>query len=188
MGFWSRLFGKKHAATEAPTEPLAGAELQEEVPVTDEDIALFSDADPAMRAAIEEARRTYPEFLKVLQEAPDSIDECLMKYGFPAEQVEVEHMFLDELTWDGENLVGVLASDPQYTNKWECGDRVVVDPEQISDWAYLKDGKGHGGFTFKYMWSRFGEQERAMYGEHPPFAWFGLQQPTGPTGLDWAKQ
>ena len=96
-----------------------------------------------------------------------------MKYAFPVEQgpTEVEHMFLADFELEDGSLYAYLASSPQFTDAEEEGDRIKVEPNQVSDWLYVTLEETLGGYTFIVMWENFSEEEKSMYKDHPPFCW-----------------
>lgn len=149
-------------------------------PSDDTPIQWFKGEDPGMQKAIDLAQKNYPKFASAIKKDAQRIvpaaEASLMKYAFPAQKrgVEVEHMFLGGLYFNREDIVGELASQPMYTRKVKEGDEIIVDPERVTDWGIVIDGKCHGGYTFKFMWKNFSKQERDMYREHPPFAWMDL--------------
>lgn len=163
MAFFSKFFGNSDSDSD-----------------DDNPIAWFKGEDPGMQKAIELAQQNYPKFASAVKKDAQRIvpaaEASLMKYAFPAQKrgVEVEHMFLGDIYFDGENIVGTLASQPMYTRKVKEGDEVIVDPERVTDWVIVIDGKCHGGYTFKFMWKNFSKEERRMYAEHPPFEWMDL--------------
>lgn len=95
------------------------------------EVAYIRADDPAMTAAIAEARRTLPEFLAVLAKPDPLITNVVFK--FPLEGKE--HIWVDHVARDGDYLTGQLANDPVmagYTYRQE----VRVKLSDISDWAY----------------------------------------------------
>ena len=149
---------------------------------TDESIAWFAEEDPGMREAIQRAQDSFPKFEAELvlesRRIVPAMEECLMKYAFPARKgsgVQVEHMFLSDVFHNGSEVVGTLASDPEYTDGVEAGDEIVVERRRVSDWLYVINGKPEGGFTFLHMWQGFSKQEKKMYRDEPPFCWLGVK-------------
>lgn len=140
-------------------------------------IQWFGGDDPEMLRAIHEAQATYPDFVAAIvedarREVP-TFEDALVKYAFAGSKdgVEVEHMFLSDIAWRGNGLRGTVTSTPMHATGVQEGDRVVIDRDRVSDWLYVVDGKGVGGYTFRVMWSRFDEVERESYRNQPPFLW-----------------
>jgi len=101
------------------------------------------------------------------------LEVALVKYGFEATRagVAVEHIFLGEVYNKNGELFGIVNTDPVYTDEVSEGDAVKIDRDRVSDWLYVIDGKGTGGFTFKLMWETFSPEEKALYRPQPPFIW-----------------
>ena len=94
-----------------------------------------------MIAAIEEAQRTLPEFLAVLENPPKGVS--YMSFKFPLGGWE--HIWVGNVRFDGSHLTGQLSNVPQQTD-WSQGDQVRVPLTTVSDWAWLDaDGvmRGH---------------------------------------------
>jgi Uncharacterized protein conserved in bacteria len=142
-----------------------------------EPIAWFEGEDQEMLEAIHLAQLNFPQFFKAIEEESRRIipafEDALVKYAFPAtkNKVTVEHMFLSDIQINGNALTGVLVSEPMYTDAVEAGQTVEIEPSRVSDWLYVINGAGTGGYTFKVMYSRFSEREKEMYGHEPPFVW-----------------
>lgn len=130
-----------------------------------------------MNTAIAEAQSSLPHFVEAvsgqLPGPQPALEAALVKYAFEATRpgIEVEHVFLGDVYSEDGALWGVVNADPVYTDAVCEGDVVRIDSERVSDWLYVIDGKGVGGFTFKLMWSRFSPEEKTLYGSQPPFIW-----------------
>lgn len=140
----------------------------------------FTDEELAMQEAIQLAQNNFSSFkedlIKDRQRIIPAIEESLIKYAFETENkdVPVEHMFLSDIFYDGSNIIGIIYSEPIYTESVQAGNSIIVDINQVTDWLYIIDGKTYGGYTFKYMWKCFTDEEKAMYKDQPPFIWLEL--------------
>jgi len=130
-----------------------------------------------MAEAVHQAQSTFQEFVSALEEDSRRIvpmvDQALVKYALPATKsgVAVEHVFLSNIQKKGDSVFGVVASEPLYTSIIREGEYVEIDQSRVSDWLYVVNGAGVGGYTFKILWSRFSERERSRYADQPPFVW-----------------
>ncbi|HEX3047594.1 MAG TPA: DUF2314 domain-containing protein [Bacillota bacterium] len=142
-----------------------------------EPVVWFEGEDQEMLEAIHLAQSNFSQFLDAIEEESRRIvpvfEDALVKYAFPAtkNKVKVEHMFLSNIQFNGNCLSGVVVSEPMYTDAVKAGQTVEIEPSRVSDWLYVIDGAGTGGYTFKVMYSRFSEREKKMYGNEPPFVW-----------------
>jgi uncharacterized protein YegJ (DUF2314 family) len=141
---------------------------------------IFSGEDKGMQEAIKLAQNRFPKFKEEValesRRIVPAMTECLIKYAFPSDNnsVEMEHMFLSDIHFDGKNIYGTLTSEPIYTKKVKEGEKIKVDSKRVSDWLYIIEDKTYGGFTFKYMWKNFSETEKNEYRSQPPFCWLDL--------------
>jgi uncharacterized protein YegJ (DUF2314 family) len=143
-------------------------------------ISWFAEEDSAMLEAMRQAQLTYSDFVSAIEEESRRIipilDEAVVKYAFPANKasVKVEHLFISDIELRCGALFGIVASEPLYTNLVKEGDTIELEPLRVSDWLYVINGIGVGGFTFKLMWQRFSEQEKSAYRNQPPFLWINV--------------
>ncbi|NLS97710.1 MAG: DUF2314 domain-containing protein [Planctomycetaceae bacterium] len=77
--------------------------------------------------------------------------------------LDVEHMWLMEVDFDGRQLQGSLINSPESLRSVKEGDRVAVAGKQICDWIYAIAGNVYGGFTVDLMRSRMGKGERRQH-------------------------
>lgn len=140
-----------------------------------ESIAWHEGEDPEMVNAINKAQDSFDEFISALLFTND-IEESLVKYMFPTTNPACvcEHMFVSELAFEDNDLYGYLYSTPQYAKDVKEGDKVLIKRDRVSDWLFVIDNKGTGGFTFRVMWSAFSNSEKEMYKSQPPFCWLNL--------------
>jgi uncharacterized protein YegJ (DUF2314 family) len=131
---------KTGSASAAPTAPDPG----------EDQIVNVRRDDPAMVAAIAEARRTLPEFLRMLAHPDPLVSNVVFKYPLEGK----EHIWVDHVARDGDTLTGRLANEPVlpgYTYQQD----VRVKLSEISDWAY-RDAAGimQGHRTTRAMMER----------------------------------
>ncbi|MEZ0131787.1 YegJ family protein, partial [Flavobacterium sp. LBUM151] len=77
----------------------------------------------------------------------------------------VEHMWINDINFDGEKIYGILVNDPDELTNVQNGDEVEIPINQISDWLFASQGKTYGGFTIQAMRSEMSETERAEHDE-----------------------
>ncbi|WP_118973972.1 DUF2314 domain-containing protein [Taibaiella koreensis] len=127
----------------------------------DKPIIFFAKGDsPEMIAAFEQAQDTFKYFWRELsweyRRIVPGLDLACVKVAF-SQQVEdkaepaVEHMWINEIDYDGETISGILLNDPNELTNVEKGEAVAVPLEQVSDWLFASQGKTYGGFTIQAM-------------------------------------
>jgi uncharacterized protein YegJ (DUF2314 family) len=99
-----------------------------------------------------------------------ALDLAYVKVAFTqqfaaGENPSVEHMWIDEVYFDGEMIHGVLLNEPNELTDFTEGDAVTVPLSQISDWLISRQGKTYGGFTIQVIRSEMDEQERSEHDE-----------------------
>ena len=104
--------------------------------------------DEAMLKAFEQARKSFRYFLRELYwerlRIVPALSFACVKVAFSQElngSTEVEHMWVNEVYFDGERVCGVLVNDPNVLSNVKNGDEVAVPLEQISDWMFAIEGK-----------------------------------------------
>jgi uncharacterized protein YegJ (DUF2314 family) len=104
-----------------------------------------------MREAVRRARRTVGRFITALQHRTSEQKDFEVKKPF-VQKGRVEHMWLAEVTFSGNRFHGRVDNHPHFIKGLKYGDRVSVNPDEISDWAYLDDGRLVGGYTIKALY------------------------------------
>jgi uncharacterized protein YegJ (DUF2314 family) len=124
--------------------------------------------DAELNAATDEARRTLPEFRKVVEEdwrrLIPVIDRPLIKARFESARTgKSEHMWVEVMNFDGEIVVGELANEPSEVPELSQGDEVRVTVDDVSDWVYWQGDSTVGGFTLTVLERR---EQNAAAGEN----------------------
>lgn len=147
----------------------------------------WADGDsPKMIEAFQHAQKTFKYFWRELsweyRRIIPALNIACVKVAFSQETEDkekpiVEHMWINEVMFDGTNVMGTLINDPHELTTISNGDFVNVPLNQISDWLFAitehtpKSGffkrfsstlkpKTYGGFTIQAMRSEMSNQER----------------------------
>jgi uncharacterized protein YegJ (DUF2314 family) len=131
----------------------------------DEDIVYFEPDDPDMNRAIAQARETLPSFWRLFSTDRDVAETASLKMAFPVPGTKDgnEYMWLIDIRRDGRTIKGVLDNQPESIRNLKKGDTVTIDPERISDWSYVRDGRMYGSYTTRVMLKHLSEQEAEEY-------------------------
>lgn len=122
------------------------------------DVVSVSADDVKMNAAIQTARRTVGEMSAAMQN-PRPNQMFTVKIAVTNGET-TEHMWLDNLRYDGRNFSGELMNEPYNMTGYAKGQTMTVAPNKISDWM-MKDGKtSRGGYTIAVMRERETQQSR----------------------------
>ncbi|MBX9746470.1 MAG: DUF2314 domain-containing protein [Hyphomonadaceae bacterium] len=123
-------------------------------------IVFFDENDAAMAAAIEEARRTYPQFLADFGRAPPFRQgDYMVKVAMPTPDGGEEHIWVDNLRRDGERLFGMLANEPGNLPGMHLGSPVEIDHARISDWSISGSEGMYGNYTTRVMLPHMNQAE-----------------------------
>ncbi|OXA93221.1 DUF2314 domain-containing protein [Flavobacterium hercynium] len=128
----------------------------------------FADGESQnMINAFERAQETFKYFWRELsweyRRIIPALDVACVKLAFTQEiddETIVEHMWINEINFDGEKIKGILVNDPNDLTNVSNGDYVEIPINQISDWLFATQDKTYGGFTIQAMRSEMSETER----------------------------
>jgi uncharacterized protein YegJ (DUF2314 family) len=104
-----------------------------------------SDDDAAMTPAVEQARRSWPEFVTAFETRDDN-QTFAIKAAFHDGDAG-EFMWLSVTAIENDVILGQLDNEPVFVKNVKCGDRVRVTLEQLNDWVYLTKDGTRGAFT-----------------------------------------
>jgi uncharacterized protein YegJ (DUF2314 family) len=152
--------GKKDAASSQPVADSNHGPIDKVISVKDD--------DAKMNQAIAKARATVQQFVPALQKPKRGQSSFSVKMMF-TEGRQHEHMWLDEVTYDGTQFHGVVANDPNLVKNVKIGQKASVEPAKISDWMYTDKGKLVGGYTVRVLRDGLSPDERAQFDMSVPF-------------------
>lgn len=138
------------------------------LPVAAQDATInYEQDDPAMSAAIAQAKATLPLFLANALDADGNGSEmALVKVGFETvdnSEMEVEHIWVAPFArLEDGSFTGLLANAPVALGNLAAGDKVTFDQSMISDWHLTApSGRYWGSFTSRVMY------EQGAFGDTP---------------------
>lgn len=135
-------------------------------------VFMFGDNDAEMMGANEKARATFRYFWRELawerRRIVPALDMACVKAPFSdgegggrkANHPQVEHMWLNDIDFDGRYVSGTLLNEPNWIKSVKKGDRVRVPLKEIGDWMYAISGVVYGAYTVNLMRSRMEPRER----------------------------
>lgn len=139
-------------------------------------IVMTPGDDPEMDKAADLARKTFRFFWRELswehRRIIPGLGIAALKVAFsdPPETrskdpnaLDVEHMWLNEIRFDGKRLRGTLLNQPQWIKSVSEGDTVSFSPRRMTDWMYAQHDRVYGGFTVNLMRSRMSKGERKQH-------------------------
>jgi uncharacterized protein YegJ (DUF2314 family) len=99
----------------------------------------------AASAAIAEAQRRLPEFVAAVRARTG--DRFSLRARFRTWRGGSEFLWLDDVEIDADGFTGALADRPKGVPGLRIGQRVLVEPDQVTDWTFMREGRALGGFT-----------------------------------------
>ena len=109
-----------------------------------------SDDDPRMKAAIAEARKTWPEFVKAFEDKPKNSESFAVRFPFKSGDQQ-ESMWVEVTSVSKDTVRGKLANEPVWSKDLRIGDEVTGKVAELTDWLYLTDGQIVGGYTVRVL-------------------------------------
>ena len=107
--------------------------------------------DPALDRAYAKAKATYKDFIVALQNPKAGQRGFAVKKPFPIANGGGEHIWINEVSWDGSKFVGKINNAPVDTTAVKMGDKVTVTPEELTDWMYIDGKKIVGAYTLRIL-------------------------------------
>jgi uncharacterized protein YegJ (DUF2314 family) len=132
-------------------------------------ICFAPTGDIELEEAMNDARSTFKIYWREMSWEMRRIIPALalsaVKLSFPTKQQggttpSMEYMWVDNVSFDGEYIEGILLNHPQYIDDFQVGDRVVATFDRLCDWLYVSLGKSYGGFTVQTFRTRMDVTER----------------------------
>ncbi len=139
-------------------------------------VTKFDANDPEMLEAYARARATFRYMWRELswenRRIIPALDFACIKAPFSdaepddeSDDPQVEHMWINELGFDGEIITGTLMNQPNWLQDYNEGDSVEIPLKEISDWMYSSMGDPYGGHTVQVMRSRMKKAELKKHDE-----------------------
>lgn len=133
------------------------------------------DEDKGMNDAMAQARKEFPAFWKAVSEdrkkKKPALVPAMVKAAFSDKGKEEggEHLWIDEVSYDGKMISGVVASEPADLKSVKLGEKVSFPLERLSDWLYVEKGVAKGAFTVNYLRKQMSAKERKEHDGSYPF-------------------
>jgi uncharacterized protein YegJ (DUF2314 family) len=118
--------------------------------------------DEEMNKAIERANLSYDSFISNFKNPGKNCSgyTIKMRFAYPSGN---EHMWVGNLFYKDDKLMGILDSDPVDVPMLHAGDTIRVIRNDISDWMYICDHKMVGGYTMLALYNRMTSQEKEEF-------------------------
>ena len=127
-----------------------------------------ADNDIEMDRATRRARKTVPEFVTALEHPLPGERDFAVKKLF-VKDGNAEHIWLRDVQFTGNRFVGFVDNRPMHIEGLKIGERVSVNPNEVSDWSYVRNGQLVGGYTVRVLFSEMSDAEKEDFQKRAEF-------------------
>lgn len=106
--------------------------------------------DAAINAAIKEAQRRWPEFVRAFQRLGTNATP-MIKVRFPLLGDSNEYIWVRATAITSQTVTGIIENRPADPSIPKKGESVTVSHDRVVDWAYSEDGKPVGLFVERVL-------------------------------------
>ncbi len=140
-------------------------------PAADDETAREARYQKELEAASAEAR-AHLDYFWEHQAAPTETEyDFLLKVALTPASGGEEHVWVDQVSREGEAITGQLANAPALLEDLKEGDVVTFAEADVTDWAFFSGERLYGHYTTRVMLPRLpaeqAEAMRSMFGENP---------------------
>jgi uncharacterized protein YegJ (DUF2314 family) len=123
----------------------------------------LEQTDEEIERIAENARRTLTIFLRNLARPEAGAGNFCVKYPLIADDgSRMEQVWLANIHLKDGLYYGILANTTIRLDSIHKGDTINFEPDAITDWMYIQDGKIIGGRSIKYILEMIPENERSV--------------------------
>jgi uncharacterized protein YegJ (DUF2314 family) len=137
-----------------------------------QNIYRFEGDDPDINLASKKARESFKYFWRELswerRRIIPGLDISAVKLGFPTGKMtdsapSVEHMWIENVNFDGLKVSGDLLNDPRWIDGIGSGDSIVMGFNDIDDWIYSINGIVYGAYTVNAIRLKMNSDQRRVH-------------------------
>jgi uncharacterized protein YegJ (DUF2314 family) len=118
--------------------------------------------------AVIEARKTVGKFITALKHPAPGQQDFEVKKPF-TQGDQVEHIWLSDVRFVGNRFQGQVDNQPRKIRGLKLGQLVSVNPNEISDWLYVDNGKLVGGYTVRAHYNELSPQQKQEFDREADF-------------------
>jgi uncharacterized protein YegJ (DUF2314 family) len=122
----------------------------------------------AMHQAVIKARKTVGKFIGALKHPAAGQTDFEVKKPF-VQGSDVEHIWLSDVQFTGSRFQGRVDNAPRRIHGLKVGQLVSVNPNEISDWVYLDNGKLVGGYTIRAHYNELTPDQKKEFDRQADF-------------------
>lgn len=137
----------------------------------EKDEIYYVEESPQMLDAYKMAQSTFKYFWRELwweyRRIVPALNLACVKVKFQQEQPNgspiIEHMWIDDIDFDGIHIKGFLLNNPDELTNYKEGDFVEIPICEISDWLFAINNKAYGGFTIQVLRAEMNKKEQKKH-------------------------
>jgi uncharacterized protein YegJ (DUF2314 family) len=122
----------------------------------------------AMHQAVIKARKTVGQFIGAVKHPATGQTDFEVKKPF-VQGNEVEHIWLSDVQFTGSRFQGRVDNTPRKIRGLKVGQLVSVNPNEISDWVYIDNGKLVGGYTIRAHYNQLTPEQKKEFDRQADF-------------------
>ena len=127
-----------------------------------------AEKDADMEQATRRARQTVGQFIAAVQQPKSGQRDFQVKKLF-VKDGKGEHIWLANVHFVGNRFVGTVDNKPANIPGLKIGAKASVNPDEISDWSFVENGRLVGGYTIRVLYAELTPAERADFEKHVGF-------------------
>lgn len=122
----------------------------------------IKDNDSEMAAAVSRARRSVRTFITALDHPTAAQRNFEVKKPF-IHDGKLEHIWLSGVTYHRGHFHGLVDNQPVHIPDVRMGDRVSVNVDEITDWAFVENDRLVGGYTIRVLFKDLSPEEQRTF-------------------------
>ena len=119
----------------------------------------IDQSDKEIAGIADNARRALPTFFRNLASPPTGANNFYVKYTLTAYDGGTEQVWLGNIRFKDGVYYGSLANTARHMGSKKKD--ITFDPDAITDWMYIQNGKIIGGRSIKYLLEKIPETQRS---------------------------
>ncbi|MDO6491148.1 MAG: DUF2314 domain-containing protein [Cellulophaga sp.] len=127
------------------------------------DVINIADENIAMNQAIAKANKTLSIFKTAIQSNNKNYYGFTLKQKFSDSDGSAEHIWIQDVTYDGSKFKGIVGNTPLYEINVKLGDTINVDESNISDWMYFDQNITKGAYTIRVLRDQMSTEEQKEF-------------------------
>lgn len=129
--------------------------------ITRDPVTEIESDDPEMIAAIEQARKTLPEFWKACENPAPGTSNFSLKIRIvdPVVPEDEEYFWITNVSRNETRVAGVIGNEPEIVHTVRYGQRIEVPETDVSDWLFVRNGKMVGNATVRPLMKKMSADE-----------------------------